>query len=403
MHRTSKIAIAAIACLLANCLDRNAQAADSPKKTRSAASDGKPPAAAELRTAIERSLPYIERGGDSWLQNRGCVSCHVVAFSIWSSHAASQRGISVDNQRVAKWIAFAHGESPDQKPATTLTKENVEQLKTDAVPDALLAKLKPIVSQRFAIESMFLAKLAVLLSPDELKQYRSAILNRVNRETAYADPDGYGELFLARGIDKNLDKDWAKKLTNSILEKQQPDGLWPAGGQLPSLKRPKSESSECSTMWLILALAADPDAKAMSEKARERALAAIEKTRPGVTNESLILHLMVAHRFVRPADPDSLLNDLRADQRDDGGWSWARDKRAAASDAFATGQSLYALRQIGVRNRDPMIMRAQKFLLGTQQDDGSWKVASQGPGTVIGWSYWGTTWAVIGLSGSMPE
>jgi hypothetical protein len=380
---------------------RLATAVDNLSSTDAANPRDKPPATAELRKAIEQSLPYIEQYSDAWIHNRGCITCHVVSFSIWSNEAAKQKGFAVNQKKLDQWIVFTHGESPDQKPAVKLTKDNIAELKADGVSDAMLDKLKPIEDKRFEIEPMFADKLALLLSADELKRAKPSVMKRASREAAYMDPDTYGQLLLGGAIDRNVDQDWAKKLASSMLSKQKPNGIWPAGGQLPGLKRPKPESDEATTMWIVLALAANPEAREASADARKRALEALKKTQPGETNESLILHLMIARQFGNPGEVEPLLKQLRAAQHADGGWSWQSE--TSPSDAFATGQTLYALHRIGVAPGDPAIERAQEFLLKTQQKDGSWKVASQGPGTSVGWTFWGTTWAVIGLSNTLPD
>ncbi|HYL99587.1 MAG TPA: hypothetical protein VEZ90_11585 [Blastocatellia bacterium] len=49
-----------------------------------------------------------------------------------------------------------------------------------------------------------------------------------------------------------------------------------------------------------------------------------------------------------------------------------------ASDAYATGQALVALRQSGVlRAEDPASKRGIQFLLKTQLEDGSWYIGSR--------------------------
>jgi squalene cyclase len=66
---------------------------------------------------------------------------------------------------------------------------------------------------------------------------------------------------------------------------------------------------------------------------------------------------------------------LLATQGDDGGWS---QLNSLQSDAYATGQSLYALNQVGQLNADePAYQKGISFLLRAQNDDGSWKVQSR--------------------------
>jgi len=62
-------------------------------------------------------------------------------------------------------------------------------------------------------------------------------------------------------------------------------------------------------------------------------------------------------------------------QRADGGWA-QRDE--LASDAYATGSTLWALAESGMaKPGDASYQRAVRFLLGTQREDGSWYVASR--------------------------
>ncbi len=66
---------------------------------------------------------------------------------------------------------------------------------------------------------------------------------------------------------------------------------------------------------------------------------------------------------------------LLAAQREDGGWSQMPD---LASDAYSTGEVLIALREgAGLAASDPAYQRGLRFLLKTQEADGSWHVKSR--------------------------
>ncbi len=72
-----------------------------------------------------------------------------------------------------------------------------------------------------------------------------------------------------------------------------------------------------------------------------------------------------------------LAKALLARQHEDGGWS---QTGRLASDAFATGQALWALRESGVLPASgAAYQRGVKYLLGTQGADGSWYVRSRSP------------------------
>ena len=66
---------------------------------------------------------------------------------------------------------------------------------------------------------------------------------------------------------------------------------------------------------------------------------------------------------------------LLAQQRPDGGWG---QLPSLQSDAYATGQSLVALKEAGgLSATDPAYKRGIAFLLKTQLEDGSWYVRSR--------------------------
>jgi len=73
-------------------------------------------------------------------------------------------------------------------------------------------------------------------------------------------------------------------------------------------------------------------------------------------------------------DVAAAVGALRAEQRKDGGWA---QLPRLASDAYATGSVIVALRQAGVPANDPAIERGLRFLLDTQQPDGTWHVRTR--------------------------
>ena len=94
---------------------------------------------------------------------------------------------------------------------------------------------------------------------------------------------------------------------------------------------------------------------------------------------------------------------LLNEQNDDGGWGWIRGE---ASDAMATGQALYALRQsdLSAATNQTLVAASDKavsFLLAQQTDDGSWptkgtKKIRKDKITETA-TYWASGWATIGL------
>jgi ankyrin repeat protein len=109
---------------------------------------------------------------------------------------------------------------------------------------------------------------------------------------------------------------------------------------------------------------------------------------------------------------DKRLRELSDLQRRDGGWAQTPNLR---SDAYATGQVLFTLRELGVPAANDTIRRGVAFLLATQAKDGSWFVKSRAmkiqpyfeSGFPYGHDQWisqsGTAWAALGLSVAAPE
>lgn len=66
----------------------------------------------------------------------------------------------------------------------------------------------------------------------------------------------------------------------------------------------------------------------------------------------------------------ALQQALLARQQHDGGWGYQRSD--AQSNAFATGQSVYTLRMLGLSDRDAAVERGTAWLIDHQQKDGGW-------------------------------
>lgn len=117
------------------------------------------------------------------------------------------------------------------------------------------------------------------------------------------------------------------------------------------------------------------------------------------------LHWAGAHASTR----DKRLQELLKLQRADGGWAQTPH---LASDAYATGQVLYTLGELGRRGLESEMRRASAFLARTQRDDGTWYVKSRAmkiqpyfeSGFPYGHDQWisqaATAWATIGLAGA---
>ncbi len=131
------------------------------------------------------------------------------------------------------------------------------------------------------------------------------------------------------------------------------------------------------------------------------------------TNEEMAFQLLGLHwAGAATEELNYLAKPLLKGQRKDGGWA---QLPTLGSDAYATGQALYALAHL---RRDPMTdpawRRGLRFLLETQEDDGTWHVARRAfpfqPTINSGFPHhrdsWisaaATSWAVLALTRVTP-
>jgi ankyrin repeat protein len=148
----------------------------------------------------------------------------------------------------------------------------------------------------------------------------------------------------------------------------------------------------------------------------ERAVAWLSEQNPLTTEDRVMQLLGLTWANINSGLRANRMRELIALQRPDGGWA---QTPYLVSDAYATGQVVYTLRELGIAADDPTVERGAAFLLRTQQADGSWYVRSRAmkiqPYFESGFPYhhdqWisqaGTAWAVMALSSiksdSAPE
>lgn len=99
-----------------------------------------------------------------------------------------------------------------------------------------------------------------------------------------------------------------------------------------------------------------------------------------------VMGLLEAGAQPSEATLTALASRLRERQAEDGGWSF---QRAGESNAFATGQTLHALRSLGASDDDATVARGTRWLVTHQQEDGGWSHGGAGKAEAM--------WAVFGL------
>lgn len=305
--------------------------------------------AVQAREAAAKAIPYIEKEGAAWINDRKCLSCHFAGYMLWSFNDAAAYGFKIDRKKLDEQIIWSL--------------EQTKGADSEGLAQTLLA----------------------------LKRYSGD-------EPPKSDGDSKAEEAVAKLVASFRDQ---------IVKAQDKDGFWKAGGQLPSQKRPLSETTQVSTMLCILGLATlEPHTAA--DESRAKALAWLKKTppngaKPAESTEWYALRLATAKRFGDAQEVATLRKQLLAAQHADGGWGWRIED---PSDAYGTGIALYALSLSGTLSTDPVIHRAWKYLVETQTESGSWPVngtktdKKDRPHSMS--TFWGTTWALLGLSHTMP-
>lgn len=298
----------------------------------------------DVNTTIDRGLAFLAKDAVAWKNEHNCVSCHHAGLIVWSMREAKQRGIAVDEPVLAeltKWVA----ESGDGKTGVQRPEGRPKALNAKAVWFALSLGADP--------------------RPDAVSQ---------------------------KGV---------KLLLGTVKGDQVEDGRWLSWPETrPPIFGNSDESMTALATLALLPAAATGDDSAKA--ARDKAVRWLADTKSDDDAQSVAMRLVLWRRLERPAEEcEALVQRIKERQNADGGWSQAK---GMASDAWATGQALYALAHAGVRPDEPVIARAHAFLVKTQRADGSWPMTSRptkpggdGSKSLIPITGAGSAWAVLGL------
>ena len=196
-------------------------------------------------------------------------------------------------------------------------------------------------------------------------------------------------------------RDGLKRLLETVKGDQTQDGAWSSWPETrPPIFGNSDESMTALATLAVLPAAAsgDPGAKTV----RDKGVRWLSDTKTDQDPQSTALRLVLWQRLGRPAEEwKPLVERIRERQNADGGWSQSKDM---PSDAWATGQALYALAHAGIKADEPVIAHAHAFLIRTQRDDGSWPMTSrpvkpggEGSKSLVPITGAGSAWAILGL------
>ena len=212
-------------------------------------------------------------------------------------------------------------------------------------------------------------------------------------------------------FDAGMNHEPRTQVTDAIVRYLMASQTAEGGWHNPENRRPPMTSGRFQTAALAIYAMKNyaPEAEKLSrEKGIARAVGWLEKATP-VTNQDQACRLL---GLAWGGAPTSAIREeaksLAALQRADGGWS---QLPAMASDAYATGEALFALGSAGRMSvSDPVFRKGVNYLLSTQASDGSWHVRSRSiwlqPYFESGFPYGrdqfistaGTAWATLALT-----
>jgi hypothetical protein len=322
----------------------------------------------------------IERGADVNLQGPGGVT---------ALHLAKLRGSTAVVALLEK--AGAKDETPWARPVLTYAPAgSPRDAVTRSVPllqhadTQFLAKAGCVSCHNNTLTAMTVAaartkKIAVdeQVAQTQLKtigEYIHSWRDRVLQGIGIpGDADTMSYILLGLAAEKYPADAATDAMARFLLRQQRADGHWDLLAHRPPIESTPVQVTAMSMR--ALQLYAPAALRAQYEPAIRRAGEWLARAQPRA-NEERAFRLLGLYwsradsRIIRAAAKDVL-----AQQRADGGWS---QLPTLESDAYATGQSLFALAESGtVLPKDRAFNRGVSFLVNTQLADGSWFVKSR--------------------------
>jgi ankyrin repeat protein len=273
--------------------------------------EGKP--AASARSAVERSIPALQRADAAFLDRAGCVSCHNNSLAAMTIASARGKGVRVDEQ-------IAKGQL--RKIAAFLDENAERALENEGLPGGV------------DTVSYILLGMAA---------------------------DGY------RG-DPITDV-WTRYLKNN----QFPDGSWRCAALRPPLESSDIEVTAASIRSVKTygpkSLRADYD------RSVERAVRWLEEAKPAGTEDFAFKILGLIWGGGNQAAIRATAKELLGLQRSDGGWGQIQPLASDAYATGQALVALHEARVVTADS--PAYRRGIQYLLNSQLADGSWRVVSR--------------------------
>lgn len=269
-----------------------------------------------LTDAVRKAVSTLDTIGPSFNSQTGCVSCHNQSLPAMARSAVSTRGVSVEP------AVASH-------PTT-----------------ATLRQWKP---------------------------RRNASFVGACGGSGYVPTVTYGLTAMAdEGMPANGITDSAAVC---LASRQSPDGSW----KVTDVRPPLSGNPILFTALAIRALEAyaPPALRADTHRRIDAARAFLLQSQPRDSQDEAMKLIGLVWAKAPATAIAAQARRVQALQRTNGGWG---QTPLMPPDAYATGQSLFALRLSGMSTRAATYQQGVQYLLTTQRQDGSWFVQSRGFG-----------------------
>jgi ankyrin repeat protein len=310
-----------------------------------------------IQEAVKRSIPLLQRTDAEFLPKAACTSCHNDSLPAIAVAMARRSGFQVD-EKIA-----------------------VQQVKANF---SWLEKMTPNLQQGFLFPV-----------------------------ADYFSGDFLGYSLVGLGEENHPPGLVTDTVATYLKTRQRPNGEWAFGAA--DTRPPLCSHYIGQTALAMRALqfyAPKTGRPADYEKAIQLAASWLANAKPASNTDRSwrLLGLAWAGKDKRAAEV--AVRELLAVQKPDGGWA---DIPSMDSTAFATGQALVALRTAGLPVSDAAFERGTRYLLQTQQEDGSWHVRTRAlafqpyfeAGFPHGFDQWisaaATSWATMALSLASPQ
>ena len=265
-----------------------------------------------VRSAATHAVAIVQHGSTGFSKLMQCFSCHADALPMLTLRAARERGVAVDEAAASELVAKAFLSGPD------LTSID------HAVQDPMIVDPAPSDGR-------------ALVAAHEV------------------------------GVQPNL---VTQVYARRIATWQRPDGHWPTGDQRP----PQSYSLFTATALAVQTMQLYMPAQLATEASERTARAKrwLLTTQPQSTEDSTYRLFGLYWADATPQECRRAAQDLQALQRPEGGWA---ELPHMQPDAYSTGEALVVLHEAGgMKVTDPAWQKGLRYLLSTQQADGSWHV-----------------------------